>query len=192
MPDPRPEPRPVPLRVAFVPGVTPGKWERVWRERRPRGRLDLTAMNQDAALEALADGTAHMALLRDVIAGDDRHAIELYREAPVVVAPRGSTVAGINSVSLDDLAGFDDMTVLPVDLIGGDGADAVALVAANVGVAVMPQSVARANSRADVVARPLHDAPQTAISLVWPVVGAHPLCDEFIGIVRGRTANSSR
>lgn len=57
---------PDPLVVAFVPGVTPGKWERVWRERRPRGRLDLVSMNQDAALAALTDGTAHMALLRDV------------------------------------------------------------------------------------------------------------------------------
>jgi len=57
---------------------------------------------------------------------------------------------------------------------------------------VMPQSVARALSRKDVVARPLLGAPDTAISLVWPIEGAHPLSDELIGIVRGRTANSSR
>lgn len=183
---------PDPLTVAFVPGVTPGKWERIWRERRPRGRLDLSPMNQDAALAALADGSAHMALLRGVVADDDRHAIELYREAAVVVAPKGSLVAGLDSVTLDDLAGLNDVTVLPVDLGTGNGADAVDLVAANVGVAVMPQAVARAHSRKDVVARPLHDAPDTAISLVWPIVGAHPLCNEFIGIVRGRTANSSR
>lgn len=187
-----PEPRPDPLRVAFVPGVTPGKWERIWRERRPRGRLELTPMNQDAALAALADGTAHMALVRDTSADDDRHAIELYREAPVVVAPKGSLVASLDSVSLAELASLDDVVVLPVDLHGGAGADAVELVAANVGVAVMPQSVARALSRRDVVARPLREAPDTAIALVWPIVGAHPLVDEFIGIVRGRTANSSR
>lgn len=183
---------PDPLTVAFVPGVTPGKWERIWRERRPRGRLDLVPMTQDAALAALTEGAAHMALLRSVGADDDRHAIELYREAAVVVAPRGSLVAGLDGLTLDDLAGLDDVTVLPVDLNAGTGDDAVALVAANVGVAVMPQSVARAHSRADVVARLLRDAPDTGISLVWPVVGAHPLCDEFIGIVRGRTANSSR
>lgn len=181
-----------PLVVAFVPGVTPGKWERIWRERRPRGRLDLVPLNQDAALAALTDGTAHMALLRDVAADDRWHAIPLYREAPVVVAPRGSLVASLDELTLDDLARLDDVTVLPVDLIGGSGADAVELVAANVGVAVMPQSVARAHSRKDVVARPLRDAPDTGISLVWPVVGTHPLVEEFIGIVRGRTANSSR
>ena len=179
---------PDPLRVAFVPGVTPGKWERIWRERRI-GRLDLVPLNQGAALAALADGTAHMVLARDTQRDDDRHAIELYRESPVVVAPKGSLVAALDALDLADLA---DENVLPVDLLAGDGEDAVELVAANVGVAVVPQSVARARSRTDVVARPLRDAPDTAISLVWPIDGAHPLCDVFVGIVRGRTANSSR
>ena len=90
-------PYPDPLRVAFVPGVTPGKWQRVWRDRRTRGRLDMLPMNQDAALAALTDGTAHMALLRDVAADETWHAIPLYREAPVVVAPKGSLVAGLDS-----------------------------------------------------------------------------------------------
>ena len=178
-----------PLVVAFVPGVTPGKWERVWRERRPPGRLDLRPMTQDAALAALGDGTAHMAIVRDVTADDERHAIALYREQPMVVAPRGSLVAGLDSVDLRDL---DDETVLPADLETGTGEDAVELVAANIGVAIMPQSVARALSRKDVVARPLRDAPETGISLVWPITGAHPNADVFVGIVRGRTANSSR
>jgi DNA-binding transcriptional LysR family regulator len=180
---------PVPLVVAFVPGVTPGKWERMWRERRPRGRLELTPMTQADALAQLANGTAHMALLRDTSASDEWHAIALYREAPVVVAPKGSLVAGLNELSLVDLA---DENVVQVDLLGGNGDDAIELVAANVGVAVMPQSLARVHSRKDVVARPLRDAPDTAISLVWPIEQAHPLCDDFIGIVRGRTANSSR
>ena len=82
--------------------------------------------------------------------------------------------------------------MLPVDLASGTGEDAVELVAANVGVAIMPQSVARALSRKDVVARPLRDAPDTGVSLVWPIAGAHPNADVFVGIVRGRTANSSR
>ncbi|MBX9719546.1 MAG: hypothetical protein K2X36_12020, partial [Microbacteriaceae bacterium] len=132
-----PTPYPDPLRVAFVPGVTPGKWERVWRDRRPRGRLDLIPMMQDAALAALTEGTAHMALLRDVAADETWHAIPLYREAPVVVAPKGSLVAGLDSVTLAELGGLDDVVVLTVDLHGGSGSDAVELVAANIGVAVI-------------------------------------------------------
>lgn len=178
-----------PLVVAFVPGVTPGKWERVWRDRRPGGRLELVALPQNAALAAVRDGSAHMAIARDTSADDAWHAIQLYRENPVVVAPRGSLVASLDALTLADL---DGENVLDVDLRHGAGEDAVELVAANVGVAMMPQSVARSLSRKDVVARPLTDAPDTGISLVWPVEGAHPLCDVFIGIVRGRTANSSR
>jgi len=56
----------------------------------------------------------------------------------------------------------------------------------------MPQSVARVHSRKDVVARPVVGAPDTGVSLVWTTAKAHPLCEVFIGIVRGRTANSSR
>lgn len=178
-----------PLVVAFVPGVTPGKWERVWRERRPGGRLELRPLPQASALAALDAGDAHMALVRDVIADEVRHAIPLYRERAVVVAPKGSLVGSLDEVDLADLAGE---TVLDIDLASGDGAEAIELVAANVGVAIMPQSVARAHSRRDVVARPLRDAPDTGIALVWPAVRPHPLADVFVGIVRGRTANSSR
>lgn len=177
-----------PFVVAFVPGVTPGKWERIWRDRRP-GLLDLRPMTQDAARAALEDGSAHMALLRDTVADDRWHAIPLYREQPVVIAPRDSLVAALDSARLADLEGEN---VLDVDLIAGDGADAVELVAANVAVAVVPQSIARLHSRKDVVARPVEDAPDSGVSLVWPQDGAHPLCDTFIGIVRGRTVNSSR
>jgi DNA-binding transcriptional LysR family regulator len=101
-------------------------------------------------------------------------------------------VAGLDSVTLVELGSLDDVVVLTVDLHGGSGSDTVELVAANVGVAVMPQSVARAHSRKDIVARPVTDGVETSVSLVWPTAAAHPMVDEFIGIVRGRTANSSR
>ena len=173
-----------PFVVAFVPGVTPGKWERIWRERMPRSVLEVRPLPQDAALAALRDGRAHMALLRDVTADDELHAIPLYREQPVVVAPKDHPVAAFDELALADL---DGETVLP-----GQGADTVELVAANVGLAVMPMSVARAHSRRDVVARPLTDAADTGISLAWPRASDDPRIDTFIGIVRGRTANSSR
>lgn len=174
--------------VAFVPGVTPGKWERIWRERR-LGTLTLVPSRQADALAGLADGSVHMAFLRDVAASEDRHAIQLYREQPVVVAPRDSLVTDLDTVDAAELAGLD---VHPVDLLTDDGSSAVELVAANVGVTVLPQSVARLHSRRDVVARPLTGVPDTGVALVWPVANLHPLTDSFVGVVRGRTANSSR
>jgi len=127
-------------------------------------------MTQADALAALHDGTAHMALLRDTPATDDWHAIPLYRVAAVVVAHKESLLTDQAPPALEDLA---DETVLPVDLVGGTGEDAGALVAVNIGVATMSQSVARAQSRNDVVARLVTGAPVTAISLVWPIEGPH-------------------
>jgi DNA-binding transcriptional LysR family regulator len=183
MAEPHPAERYRSLVVRFVPGVTPGKWERAWRER-VRHPLSLEMTSQDDALGALMDGTSHMAFLRDFERTDDLHAIQLYREQPVVVAPKDSVVAAFDSLTLEDLSGEV--------VLEGQDADTVELVAANVGVALMPMSVARLLARKDVVARPITDADDTGIALVWPVDAPHPLADDFIGIVRGRSANSSR
>jgi len=173
-----------PFVVTFVPGVTPGKWSRIWDERMRRERLELVPAEQDAAIEALRDGRADMALVRDVPADDELHVIPLYRELPVVVAPKDHPVAAFESVAIDELG---DETILE-----GQGADTVELVAANVGLALMPQSVARAHSRRDVVARPVTGVPDTGIGLAWLRNNDDERTQVFIGIVRGRTVNSSR
>lgn len=170
--------------VAFVPGVVPGKWGRIWSERM-RETLELRPLEQDAALAALRGGEVAMALVRDVAADDALHVIPLYREQPVVVAPKDHAVADFDRLARADLDGET--------LLEGQDAATVELVAANVGLAIMPQGVARAHSRRDVVARPLDGVPDTGIGLVWRVADAgDELVETFVGIVRGRTANSSR
>jgi hypothetical protein len=94
-----------PLVVTFVAGVTPGKWQRTWNARMRREPLTLVPAEQDAALTSVLEGSAHMGLLRDVVATDDLHVIPLYREQPVVVAARDSLIAALDSVTLADLAG---------------------------------------------------------------------------------------
>jgi DNA-binding transcriptional LysR family regulator len=125
-----------------------------------------------------------MGLLRDVVATDDLHVIQLYREQPVVVAARDSAVAAFDSLTLSDLAGEN--------VLEAQDAAAVELVATGTAVAVMPASVARSHSRRDVVARPLSDAADSGIGLAWLASASHPRIDTFVGIVRGRTENSSR
>lgn len=172
------------LTVAFVVGVTPGKWARVWEERMPRHPLVLQLLTPEAAQAGVADGSVDLALVRLPVDADRLHAIPLYEEQAVVVAPKDHAIEALDTLALADLAG-EMVLDQPWD-------EAVALVAANVGVAIMPQSVARALSRRDVVARLLTDAPTTRIALVWSLERDDALIEEFIGIVRGRTANSSR
>lgn len=80
-----------------------------------------------------------------------------------------------------------DAGPVPADIDGS-----LDLVEANVGVVVLPQSLFRAASRKDLVGRPLMNAEGTRIALVWRDEDATETTEEFIGVVRGRTANSSR
>lgn len=175
---------PAPFVVAFVPGVTPGKWERVWNERMPRSPLELRAVSQQQALAQLTDGSVTMAFVREVAADDELHVIPLYTERMVVVAPKDHAVAAFDELTLAELEGET--------ILDGQDADTVELVAANVGLALMPMSVARAHSRRDVIARPVSDGAETRIGLAWARDTDDDRTDTFIGIVRGRTANSSR
>jgi len=151
----------------------------------PAYPLTLLPLSQPAALAALVDGTAHMAFIRLPVDDAELSSIPLYTEQPVVVASKGHALEAADSVTLAEL---DEFGLLD----GHDWAAAVELAAANAGVAVMPQSVARAHSRKDVTARPVSDAPDTRVALAWPTGRTTAGVEEFIGVVRGRTANSSR
>ena len=168
-------------------GVTPNKWVGVWKERMPEHPIELRQLTESEARAALTDGTADAAFLRftDEPTADNTHSvIALYTEQPVVVAPKDHALTAFDTVTMADLASEI--------LLEGQDAAAVELVGANVGIAIMPQSVARAHSRRDVTARLITDAPTTKIALVWPIDRTTDAVDEWVGIVRGRTANSSR
>jgi hypothetical protein len=73
-----------------------------------------------------------------------------------------------------------------------DVAGAVELVAAGVGFVVVPHALGRLHARKDVVAVPVHDLPETRIAVAWREGDPSPDIEELVGIVRGRTAASSR
>ncbi|WP_010202475.1 LysR family transcriptional regulator substrate-binding protein [Salinibacterium sp. PAMC 21357] len=175
--------------VAFVLGATPGKWARVWNERLADVSLSLVASEQEDALAMLRSGAADVALVRlpiDLDFDGDRPlaAIPLYTERAVVVVPKEHSLAESDSLLVADLSKENAVT--------GEWPDTIELVAANVGVAIMPQSVARALMRRDVVAKLLEDGPEWRVAIAWRDGSVDPHVEEFIGIVRGRTARSSR
>lgn len=192
------------FRLAYVPGVTPGKWVRTWSERVPDVPLELLAVSTAAAVAALRDGTADAALVRLPIDRSGLSAIPLYSETSVVVVPKDHEVAAVEEISagdladyvwlrpLDDCLGWESLPGLPANDRPATTADAVELVAAGVGLLVVPQSLARLHHRKDLTYRPMTDAPQSRVALSWLEECTTDLMEQFIGIVRGRTVNSSR
>ncbi|MBB2987668.1 LysR family substrate-binding domain-containing protein [Terracoccus luteus] len=200
------EPAP-PFEVRFVEGVTPDKWLRIWAGRHPDSPVQ--ALPDDDPLPALRDGSVSMAFVRLPVDRDGLHVIPLYDEVPVVVAPRDHPIAAFDTVAVADLAGESLLQppsqvpewreVADDDRISAAAAvepmtvrQAVATVAAGVGILVLPMSVARVHHRKDVVSRPVDGVAPSSVGLAWRVDDEDPRVEAFIGVVRGRTERSSR
>jgi DNA-binding transcriptional LysR family regulator len=173
------------LRIGFVPGVTLTKWRRIWSERFPRLSLEVVEVAEAEQREAIEAERVDMCFVRLPLAGERLHVIPLYEEVPVVVAPKDHPVSVFDAVSVEDLSEEDTLE-------GFEPGEAMDLVAGGAGVVFVPQSVARSLSRRDLVYRPVSDAPPTRVALAWLRDNPHEMIEEFIGIVRGRTVNSSR
>jgi len=175
---------PAGLSVGFVPGVTLSKWRGIWAERFPRTRLVVVGIEQSEQRTALDHGRVDLCFVRLPLDQTRLHVIPLYEEVPVVVAARDHPVAAYDALTLADLA---DEPVIAVD-----HPDAWDLVAGGGGVILVPESIARSESRRDLVHRPVADGTPTRVGLAWRTDNDNALIEDFIGVVRGRTVNSSR
>ncbi|GAA3378913.1 LysR substrate-binding domain-containing protein [Streptomyces sannanensis] len=192
------------FRLAYVPGVTPAKWVRTWNERLPDIPLDLVQVSAAEAPEVLRGGDADAGFVRLPVDRTYFSAIPLYTETTVVVVPKDHVIAAVDEVSAEDLA--DEIVFHPLDDTldwehppgrpaferPATTADAIELVAAGVGLLVVPMSLARLHHRRDLTYRPVTDVPQSSVALSWPEDETTDMVEDFIGIVRGRTVNSSR
>jgi DNA-binding transcriptional LysR family regulator len=190
--------------LAYVPGVTPGKWVGMWHERLPEVPLELVQVSAADAASLVRDRGVDAALLRLPTDRTDLHAIPLYTETTVVVIPKDHLLAAADEVSPDDVS--DSVVLHPLDdTLGWDQPpgqqalqrpattkDAVDLVAAGVGLLVVPQSIARLHHRRDLTYRPITDTPESRVALSWLAEETSDLMEQLIGIVRGRTVNSTR
>lgn len=224
------------LRIAYVPGVMPGKWFTRWHERYgDRAPLAEIPVGEGMGLQALtteypaADAPhsmepfAHMAIVRpghepQSAHHDEYHSIHLYDEAPVLIMPSEHVLTVLDEVSFEDLA-EEFLLHDPAEYPAWDEAsrvwraanprflpdissdrEAIELAAAGVGLYIAPMSVARFYHRKDLTYRPMHGIEPYPVTLTWRrTPAAHPrpeheetLIQDFIGIVRGRTASSER
>lgn len=186
--------------IAFVAGATPDKWARMWRERSTE-RLELVPVTEDEQLEGIRSGAISMALVRLPIDREGLHCIPLYEEQQVVVVGKEHYLSLAEEVSLAELA--EEQLVRPHRSGWTPSAqqlpwppmtekDAIEVAASGSGVVIVPASVARLHHRKDTVARPVADLEPTRVGLAWRIDDEDPRVQTFIGIVRGRTARSSR
>lgn len=202
------------LRLGYVEGATPDRWARRWADQQ-EVPLVLVMLTEAEQAGALATGEVDACLARlpldppdpDVptLDAEAHHVVRLYDEQPVVVVPVDHVVTTVDEVSLADLS--DEQHVLPWTSVPGFAEvataprlpfpamtvrEAVEVVAAGSGVVVLPQSLARLHQRKDVAARPVLDGPVRTVALVWRRDREHPLVQDLVGVVRGRTSRSSR
>lgn len=191
--------------LGYVPGITLSKWQRTWAERVPDVPLALVQIEGGEGVGLVRDGAIDAALLRLPIDRAGLHAIPLYTETTVVVVPKEHWLAAADEVTTAELA--EEVVLHPVDDVldwarpPGLPSDerpvsttfAFGMVAAEAGLLLVPQSLARLHHRKDLVYRPVTDVVQSSVALVWPSTeDTGDLMEVFIGIVRGRTANSTR
>lgn len=196
-----------PFRLGYVPGITPAKWVRTWSQRHQLP-LELVALTAPTAAAALAERTVDAALLRPPVDSGTVSAIPLYTEVTVVIATKDHALAALDpdeEATAADLAGevllhplddvYPDTSHLPASILEhrpASTADAIELVAAGTGLLIVPMSLARLHHRRDLIHRRLAGSPEAPVLLAWLTDHTTDAVEDFIGIVRGRTVNSTR
>lgn len=166
---------------------------------------------------------AHMSIVRPdrepaSTDGEKYHSIRLYEELPVVILPVDHVFTVLDEVPVEELA--EEFLLQPASDIpayeevsrawresagrivpeGLTDKETIELVAAGVGLYIVPMSIARFYHRKDLTYRPVAGLDTYPVHLVWPRAPKgeprseelEALLQDFIGIVRGRTATSDR
>lgn len=176
----------------------------------PEVPLRAFAISEEEQASVLHEGLADLALVRLPVDRDGLSLIPLYTEVPVVVAPKDHEVAVFDEVPVLELAAeylLQDPDLVPEwrdisDQIRAgtrkplpeirNVEDALDLVEAGLGILILPMSVARHYNRKGLRYRPVTGVAPTQVGLAWLTEKTDPVIDEFIGVVRGRSAQSSR
>lgn len=185
------------LRLVFSTGTEPGKWFRRYRDSHPPESL--VTVDADDAMDVLLAHEADLALTRlpDSRVDDSFHVVQLYEEAPGIAVPKDSVYAEVG----EDVTPEDVAEEIVNYRIAQDGSvdvpalrTALQVVAANVGVAIAPRPLLKVLSKKQVVALGLEDptVARTEIALVWRRADDGDEIQDFVGVAKGRTRNSSR
>jgi len=180
------------LSLSFITGTEPDKWFRRFTDRTDHGGLRTVA--SDDALAQLLSGDVDVALVRlpDARVTDEMHVVRLYDEQPGIALPVDHTLTLLEQVGETDIVG---------ELIHYQGSSDIpairehlGVVAAGVGVVIAPRPVLKLLSGKKIVHREYRNPtyPATTIALVWRKTDDSEAIQDFVGIAKGRTPQSTR
>lgn len=209
------------LRLGFARGIAPSKWAERWRVVQPGIPLELVPLNltfagpkrpedYDVVIERVAPGQRPAGTVEvPGAAAPGRHAIRLYTEAIALVVPRDHELAEQEQVAPSDLSlvtlldhpdhspewpeaePWQDPDWMPRNALA-----ALELVAAGSGAILLPQLLARhiGDKRRHAVLRVVGEPPLegSTVWASWAVERDAADVQQLIGVMRGRTARSSR
>ncbi|WP_181995779.1 LysR family transcriptional regulator substrate-binding protein [Corynebacterium diphtheriae] len=189
------------LTLSFATGTEPNKWFTRFEERTDHGGL--RTLSDDDPLSLLVDATADLALVRlpdPRMDNDDTvHVVELYQESMGVALPKEHTLTLLDVVEPSDLDGEIINYITPPSLEVDVAAvrTQLQMVAANVGVVIAPRPLLKVLSGKLVEHREFSDPQRygqarTRIALVWKKERDGEDIQDFVGIAKGRTVQSSR
>lgn len=207
------------ITLGFTRGVAPSKWVKRWMVVSPEQPLTIVPFPRpygrpgnsdgyDMLLERTAPGATPAGATGD--AERTHHALRLYTEALALVLPKGHDLAGEESISLAEIAERSDVRILdhpnhapewpaaetwedpawmPADLRG-----ALEIVATGLGGILMPAPLARhiIDKHSHISIRVSDPVPGGEIWASWRVDRDAPDVQHLAGVMRGRTARSSR
>lgn len=204
------------ITLGFTRGVAPSKWLNRWNAMSPDLTLAITPFGKpygrpgnagdfDMVIERTAPGETPKGSTGDGVR--THHSMRLYNEALAVVLPKDHDFAEFEQISLEDLAGvrlldhpnhspewpaaepWDDPEWMPKSLLA-----ALELVATGLGGILMPAPLARhiMNKKQHVLVRISDPVVAGTVWASWLVDRDAPDVQQLAGVLRGRTARSSR
>lgn len=205
-----------PIRLGFVRGVAPSKWAERWRRVVRNQALELVpvALDEVESARDRVDVLLERSAPGDLPPGSNadhrtRHALHLYDEAVALVVPAGHDLSDQSSIEVEELElvrlldhpdhppawpaaeAWADPSWMPPDAFA-----TLELVSTGLGGALLPLPLARhlVNKHEHVVIPIAAEAalPGTRIWASWATERDADDVQRLIGVMRGRTARSSR
>ncbi|MDO4910439.1 MAG: LysR family transcriptional regulator substrate-binding protein [Corynebacterium sp.] len=176
--------------IAFIKGTAPGKWFDRYTEWTDNTLDTYEAVDSWSKLETGQCDMAFVRLPDARIDTDNFHCVRLYDEAWGIAMNKDSELSLLEKVRPSDIAeeiiNYDGYKVT-------DTLDAMQIVAANVGVCIAPRPLLRAINNKECEHRDfIDDREPTSIALMWAKDKDCDAYQDFVGITKGRTKQTSR